>query len=136
MYFIFSISGDTLYSILSSEYQRKMRWNYGKTQNNRNKYWDMFKKGMDSKESPGVLVRLAETFDVPPCLMARLILQKHFDDQEDKTPDREGPININRYLKNTCLIPDPDLAYEVFLVCFKFISTHISINILFLVYNF
>ncbi|XP_066257144.1 CDAN1-interacting nuclease 1 [Euwallacea similis] len=112
-----TISSDTLYSILNTEFQRKMRYNFGKTQNNRNKFWAMFRKGIESNQGPGVLVNLAEVHDVSPCLLARLILQKYFEDQEDKNgeKEKETSVNINRYLKNTCLIPDVDLAYEVFL---------------------
>lgn len=112
-----NISTDTLYSILSLEYQRKMKSNYGKCQNNRNRYWDLFCRGVKNNERPGILVKLAEMFDIAPCLLAKLILQKYFDDQEaEKHPEKkESTVNINNYLKNTFMIPDSDLAYEVFL---------------------
>ncbi|XP_030762443.1 uncharacterized protein C15orf41 [Sitophilus oryzae] len=116
-----NLNTNTLYSILSVEYQRRMKSNYGKSQNNRNRYWDLFRKGVENQERPGILVKLSELFDIAPCLMAKLILQKYFDDQEtektqqDKKEAREAQINVNKYLKNTYMIPDSDLAYEVFL---------------------
>lgn len=117
----FRISTDTLYSILCNEYQRRMKSNYGKCQNNRNRYWDLFRKGINGKERPGILVKLAEMFDIAPCLMAKLILQKYFDDQEEKSGEKKEQVNINNFLKNTYMIPDSDLAYEVFLVIINLI---------------
>lgn len=117
----FRISTDTLYSILSIEYQRRMKSNYGKCQNNRNRYWDLFQKSINSKGRPGILVKLAEMFDIAPCLMAKLILQKYFDDQEEKNGEKKEQVNINNFLKYTYMIPDSDLAYEVFLVIINLI---------------
>ncbi|CAG9762056.1 unnamed protein product [Ceutorhynchus assimilis] len=106
-----NISTDTLYSILCLEYQRKMKCNYGKSQSNRNRYWDLFNKGLKTQDRPGILLKLSEMFDIPPCLMAKLILQKYFDDQDESS----STVNVNNYLKNTYTIPDAEIAYEVFL---------------------
>ncbi|XP_050295086.1 CDAN1-interacting nuclease 1 [Anthonomus grandis grandis] len=110
-----SVSYDTLYSILSTEYLRKMRYSYGRNQSSRNRYWDLYHKGIKNCEEPGILVRLSETYEVAPCLMAKLILQKYCDEHEERNPDKKESLNVNNYLRNTQLIPDPELAREVFL---------------------
>ncbi|KAF7278000.1 hypothetical protein GWI33_008995 [Rhynchophorus ferrugineus] len=97
-----NIDTNTLYSILNIQYQRKMRCTYA----------------LRNNEKSGILVKLSEMFDIAPCLMAKLILQKYFDDHQDldkNNEKKEGSVNINTYLKNTYMIPDSDLAYEVFL---------------------
>ncbi|KAL1512720.1 hypothetical protein ABEB36_002263 [Hypothenemus hampei] len=110
-----SVKPDTLSSIVNNEYQKKMKYGYGKTQNNRNLFWEMYNTSLKRGEEPGILVRLAEIHDIPPCLLARLILQKYFEVKPGKFLEKDSTVNINKYLKNACLISDPDLAYEVFL---------------------
>ncbi|KAJ8934178.1 hypothetical protein NQ314_013532, partial [Rhamnusium bicolor] len=105
---------DTLYSILSLEYQKRMKCNHVKTQINKNKYWDLYKKGIDNGDSPGIIVRMAEQFDIAPCLIARLMLNRYFEMLET-SETKDHSVNVNIYLRDTCLIPDADFAYEVFL---------------------
>ncbi|KAJ8981348.1 hypothetical protein NQ317_002885 [Molorchus minor] len=107
-------SCDTLYSILSLEYQKRMKCNYTKTQANKNKYWVLYQKAVQEGDSPGIIIRIAEHFDVAPCLIAKLILTRHFDTSEELETKEQGA-NVNIYLRNTSLLSDMDLAYEVFL---------------------
>lgn len=112
----FSINSDTLYSMLSNEYQRKMRRIYGKTQNNRNYFWSMFSEKI-GREGPGILVKIAEEHEIPPCLIAKLILQKYYEEKaEEENLDKEPVTKLYHYLKNTTLISDGQLAQEIFLV--------------------
>ncbi|KAJ8924479.1 hypothetical protein NQ315_007276 [Exocentrus adspersus] len=106
-------SYDTLYSILSLEYQKRMKCTHIKTLTARNKYWDLYRQSVESGDNPGIIVRLAAEYDVAPCLVAKIILGKYF---ENAVEEQSGSgVNINFYLRDTCLIPDMDLAYEVFL---------------------
>ncbi|RZC35185.1 C15orf41 -like, partial [Asbolus verrucosus] len=87
-----------------------MKVNHIKTQSNMNKYWELYKEAVKNSESPGIIVKMSEQFDICPCLIAKLILQKYFEDSEIAEQ-----IQINNYLRDTSLIPDVDLAYEIFL---------------------
>ncbi|XP_048523158.1 CDAN1-interacting nuclease 1-like isoform X2 [Dendroctonus ponderosae] len=110
-----SINSDTLYSILCNEYQRKMRRIYGKTQNNRDYFWKLFWEKID-REKPGMLVKIAEEHEIPPCLIAKLILQKYYEGEADEENlDKEPATKLYLYLKNTSLISDGQLAQEIFL---------------------
>lgn len=87
-----------------------MRCNHIKTPDVQNKYWERYNFAIKNREPPGIITRMSAEYDVTPCLIAKLILQKYFDVLEKKVD------NINVYLRDTTLISDMDLAYEVFLV--------------------
>ncbi|XP_060536683.1 CDAN1-interacting nuclease 1 [Cylas formicarius] len=105
------VSCDTLYSILSHGYQRKMKRNYGKCQSKRNTFWELYNKGLSNGEAPGILLNLSTALDISPCLLAKLIMQKYFDNLDSDSKD----VSVNINLKNANFIPDQVLAYEVFL---------------------
>lgn len=64
-------------------------------------------------ESPGIVVRIAQKYVVPPCIVAKSILQKYFEQNDD---DTNGCSKVTIYLRDTTQIPNTDLSYEVFLV--------------------
>jgi hypothetical protein len=103
-----NIKSDTLYSIVSLEYQKRMKMNHIKSQTNINKYWDLYQQAVKNRQSPGIILKIAEQFDICPCLIAKLILQKYFEDLNLIE-------QINNYLRDTSLIPDAELSYLVFL---------------------
>ncbi|XP_044265786.1 CDAN1-interacting nuclease 1 [Tribolium madens] len=103
------INHDTLYSILSLEYQKRMRVNHVKSQSVINKYWDLYQMSVKKGAGPGIILQMAQQFDICPCLIAKLILQKYFEECNMELTQ------INAHLRDTSLIPDPHLAYEVFL---------------------
>ncbi|KAK9869325.1 hypothetical protein WA026_003079 [Henosepilachna vigintioctopunctata] len=105
------ISKDTLASILSYEYQSRMKAKYVKNSNTKKKYWEAYTTKLNNSECPGIILRIAEDADIAPCLVAKLILEVYFEDRNEDN----GNFNVNTYLRNTALIPDQDLAYEVFL---------------------
>lgn len=112
----FSISEDTLSSIISLEYQKRMKANHIKSQALKNKYYETYKSCIARGDGTGVIVKMATKYDVAPCLIAKLILQKYFEEHgHSNDPDFNVTQNINSYMRNTALIPDMDLAYEVFL---------------------
>lgn len=97
-----------------------MKVNHIKSQAQKNRYYEQYLAGIKKSKTPGVIIKIAENFDVSPCLVAKLILQKHFEEQNTATDlDLSNNANINLYLRETTLIPDKQLAYEVFLVCFN-----------------
>ncbi|XP_044745495.1 CDAN1-interacting nuclease 1 [Coccinella septempunctata] len=108
-----SVSKDALASILSYEFQSKMRAVYSKSQQARNKYWEAYNKGMKAKED-GVILRISKDEGIAPCLIAKLILLEYLE-RSKKVEDENVLQTVNRYLKNTSLIPDGDLAVEVFM---------------------
>ncbi|XP_056636649.1 CDAN1-interacting nuclease 1 [Diorhabda sublineata] len=108
-----SQSYDTLYSILQFEFQKRMKINHPKTQSNKQIFWDSYQESVAQEEPSGIIVRIAEKFDVAPCLVAKIILNKHFEQMGNEQTDIA--CNINIYMRDTALITDPKLAYEVFL---------------------
>jgi hypothetical protein len=95
-----NIKSDTLYSIVSLEYQKRMKMNHIKSQTNINKYWDLYQQAVKNHESPGIILKIAEQFDICPCLIAKLIPQKYFEDL-----NLTEQAQINNYLRDTSLIP-------------------------------
>lgn len=94
-----------------------MKINHVKSQCQKNCYYDLYIQGVKGDDGPGIIMRIAEKFDVTPCLVAKLILQKHFEEKNIVTDVESGAAgNVNIYLRDTTLITDKQLAYEVFLV--------------------
>lgn len=93
-----------------------MKCTHVKTQLNKNKFWDLYKSGVENGDNPGIIIRIAAQFDVAPCLVAKCILNRYFETLETSENKDHSPANINIYLRDTCLLPNMDLAYEIFLV--------------------
>lgn len=91
-----------------------MKINYTKYLNQKLNYYEDYIAAVHHSESPGIIIRIAQKYDVTPCLVAKLILQKYLEDHDDCDEN-----NISMYLRDTTLIPNMDLAYEVFLVGIK-----------------
>lgn len=110
------ISHQTLFSILSQECQRHMRMNHIKTPDTIDKYYKLYTKEVSqSGASPGVIIRLANRFQITPCLAAKLILQKYFEAKESLESVKINNAFVNKYLRDSSLIQDPKLAYEIYL---------------------
>nr|CAI5844420.1 unnamed protein product [Callosobruchus analis] len=101
---------DTLNSILMTEYQKRMKLNHIKIQTNKAQYLDLYQKAVENCESPGIILRMAKHFDIAPCLIAKLILAQFFEQQGS---DEQN--NVNVYLRDTTLLEDMDLSYEILL---------------------
>ncbi|KAI4467932.1 hypothetical protein MML48_2g00006309 [Holotrichia oblita] len=104
----YSVDEGTLFSILSHEYQRQMKYSHTKSPNVINKYFNLYEEALVKREDPGIILRIAVDADISPCLIAKLILQKYYENTET---DGEN-INVNKYLRDTTLIENIDLAYE------------------------
>lgn len=64
---------------------------------------------------------MAKDFDIAPCLLAKLILNYYFDiaNRIENVEHSEQYSNINIYLRDTSLIQDMNMSYEIFLVSHK-----------------
>lgn len=103
------------------EYQRRMKYNHVKTAEVMNMYYNLYKTATDRGDNPGIILRISQQYDVTPCLVAKLILQKYLNDVNliNSDNDSSTQTNIKTYLRDTTLIQDPSLAYEVYLVRIK-----------------
>ncbi|XP_018331688.1 uncharacterized protein C15orf41 homolog [Agrilus planipennis] len=111
------VPSNTLYSILSTEYQKFMKQHYCKSSKRIEKYYSEYCKAIHKREEPGIILRMSKENNLAPCLIGKLILQKYFEKKNgdaDSNSDKSQQ-NINLYMRNTCLIPDTDLSYEIYL---------------------
>lgn len=72
---------------------------------------------INKAEPVGVLLRLAEKLDTSPALLARNVLEEHVNRLNEKNA-RHARNNISKMLKDTTLIEDKDLSYEIYLVSY------------------
>lgn len=92
-----------------------MKANHVKSHTLKVKYYELYKEGIGRRDSPGIILRLAEHFDIAPCLIAKLILQRYFEECDPSSDESNTIQSINLYMRDTTLIPDMDLSYEIFL---------------------
>ncbi|XP_022912979.1 CDAN1-interacting nuclease 1 [Onthophagus taurus] len=107
------IQKETLYSILSLEYQRHMKHRFEKSPSSINKMYDLYEKAITNGEDSGVIIRLSLENKIAPCLAAKLILLKKYEDVLNDESVLQT--NVSQYLRDTSLIDDKVLAYEIFL---------------------
>ncbi|XP_033334038.1 CDAN1-interacting nuclease 1 [Megalopta genalis] len=105
------IPANTLYGILSLDIQHKMKINHNKLFGSNKNYYDIYMKAVRNGESVGILLRLAKDLSVPPALLAKNILEKHCEIHDHSVSRNE----IGKLFRDTTLIQDKDLAYEVYL---------------------
>jgi hypothetical protein len=85
-------------------------------------------------EEPGILIRLSDENGLTPALLARSIIERHYQ-KSDKTSrivffynmfsrnniflhPEPAKLLVSTLMKNTALIDDRDLAFETYLVTF------------------
>ncbi|XP_077300245.1 CDAN1-interacting nuclease 1 [Arctopsyche grandis] len=106
-----NIPAFTLGSILSTQWQLRMKRTYRKNPNINEKYYEMYKKRKDDGENPGILLRLSVELIIAPSLLASSILEHtYFADG-----DRNHINSAKQAIKDTTLIKDREFAYEVYL---------------------
>ncbi|CAB4068219.1 Uncharacterized protein C15orf41,Uncharacterized protein C15orf41 homolog [Lepeophtheirus salmonis] len=108
------ISPVLLRSILSLEYQRRIKKNFYRhsTPQDKKRLYDKFVKRVRAGDPPGVIVQLAKANKFAPALIGRSILESSLSDNYSKN-------QISDFGKYTSLVEDRDLAYEVFLANVK-----------------
>nr|XP_003705213.1 PREDICTED: uncharacterized protein C15orf41 homolog [Megachile rotundata] len=105
------IPPNTLYSILSLEIQHRMKVNHGKLFGNNKNYYDTYVEAVQNGEPVGILLKMAKEIGAPPALLARNILEKHCGRDDPNFSKNE----VSKLFKDTTLIQDKDLAYEIYL---------------------
>ncbi|KAG7200205.1 hypothetical protein KM043_000637 [Ampulex compressa] len=102
---------NTLYSILSLEIQHKMKINHSKLFGNNKNYYESYMQAVRSGAPVGILLKMAKDIGAPPALLARNVLEKHCECDDSNVTRNE----VTKLFKDTTLIGDKDLAYEVYL---------------------
>ncbi|XP_076165399.1 CDAN1-interacting nuclease 1 [Ptiloglossa arizonensis] len=102
---------NTLYSILSLEIQHKMKIEHGRLFGKKKKYYDTYIEAVQNGEPIGILLKMAKDIGAPPALLARKVLEIHCEQDEPNVSRHE----VSKLFKDTTLIQDKDLAYEVYL---------------------
>lgn len=105
----------TLGSIYSLEYQRRMKRNHPKVAASAAKFYDRFQEAVNRGDEPGIILRLAQEVDISPALLARMILEQHYEKLAPEVAVSVSKSLISRKMKDTTLIEDRDVAYEIYL---------------------
>ncbi|CAG4957561.1 unnamed protein product [Colias eurytheme] len=95
----------TMGSIISLLVQRAMKHNYRKSPVISSKYYDLYENLMKSQNKHEIIIQLADSQCVSPALFVRSLLQNVYSDSA----------MVKKCLKDSTLIEDKDLAYQVFL---------------------
>ncbi|KAK7794512.1 hypothetical protein R5R35_004728 [Gryllus longicercus] len=104
----------TIRNIYSFEYQRKMKRERPKHFKCVDNWYKVYLRRIPS--STGVLLQMAEELDISPALLARMILEKHYEEKTLKDDSQVSYKNmITQVMKDTSLIDDPILSYEIYL---------------------
>ncbi|XP_038206968.1 CDAN1-interacting nuclease 1 [Zerene cesonia] len=99
------IPSTTMGSIISLLVQRAMKLNYRKSPTISSKYFDLYENLMKSQNKQDIIIQLADSQCISPALFVRSLLQNVYSDST----------MVKKCLKDTTLIEDKDLAYQVFL---------------------
>lgn len=92
-----------------------MKFCYVKNQGTRTKYWKAYIEGVKAKEDQ-ILIKIAKEERIAPCLIAKLILVEYLERIIKVKQEENVSSIVNKFLKNSNLIPDASLAYEVWCV--------------------
>lgn len=111
----YSIDKNTLCSILSHQFRQRMKYTYIKSPETIECYYSLYTEALSRGDSPGIILKIAEENEVAPCLVAKLILEKCLGGVSEDN-EENSVINVNIYLRDTNLVEDERLAYELFLV--------------------
>ncbi|KAF4519121.1 hypothetical protein B566_EDAN010543 [Ephemera danica] len=109
-----TIAEITLRSIYSQEYLRKMKFSHTQHQARADDYYDRYMTFRHNSDA--VLLNMAENLELAPTLLARLVLEKHYEKRAEY--DEESKISrgfVTKLMKDTSLIDDKGLANEVYL---------------------
>ena len=107
------VSPQTLGSILSQEYQKKMRKSHHHHYqvDVQDYYYHVYLQGVQQGKDH-IILSLAEEVDLSAAQLARIILEKHLSESEYNSECPPRP-QVTRLMKEPCLIEDPLLAKEV-----------------------
>ncbi|XP_068802437.1 CDAN1-interacting nuclease 1 isoform X8 [Struthio camelus] len=108
-----SQSQSTLLSIFSQEYQKQVKRTHAKhhTAEAVETYYQRYLNGVMKNAAAPVLLELANEVDFAPSLMARIVLERFLQEQEQGIPSKTL---INSMLRDPSQIPDGVLANQVY----------------------
>nr|CAG4646434.1 EOG090X0A0V [Macrothrix elegans] len=108
------ISKQTLRCIVAQELQKRMKFSHGKltTHDAVEEMYNRYLNSVSTGEEPGVMLQLSDESGLSPALVARTIIERHYQGFEKSKPSRQLITNL---IKNTCLMEDRDLALESYL---------------------
>ncbi|KAK4304947.1 hypothetical protein Pmani_023136 [Petrolisthes manimaculis] len=105
----------TLGSIWSQEMQKKVKRNFHQI-NAAEKATEIYNRYLSSVGSgapPGILLEMARCLDYSPAMLAKLILEHYLIQRSSSTQVSKS--QVNSFLRDTTLIEDRDLSFEVYL---------------------
>ncbi|XP_048516092.1 CDAN1-interacting nuclease 1 isoform X2 [Athalia rosae] len=88
-----------------------MKFNHARLRSHGKKYYQEYMDALRCGEPTGILIRMSVKTGLLPALLARIILENHCEDKNIKSCRTE----VTKLLKDTTLIEDKDLAYEIYL---------------------
>uniref|UniRef100_A0A669PLZ6 CDAN1-interacting nuclease 1 n=1 Tax=Phasianus colchicus TaxID=9054 RepID=A0A669PLZ6_PHACC len=108
-----SQSQSTLLSIFSQEYQKQIKRTHAKhhTAEAVESYYQRYLHGVMKNATAPVLLELANEMDFAPSLMARIVLERFLQEQEQAIPSKTL---INSMLRDPSQIPDGVLANQIY----------------------
>ncbi|XP_067152754.1 CDAN1-interacting nuclease 1 isoform X2 [Apteryx mantelli] len=108
-----SQSQSTLLSIFSQEYQKQVKRTHAKhhTAEAVETYYQRYLNGVMKNAAAPVLLELANEVNFAPSLMARIVLERFLQEQEQAIPSKTL---INSMLRDPSQIPDGVLANQVY----------------------
>ncbi|CAK1583691.1 unnamed protein product [Parnassius mnemosyne] len=95
----------TFGSIMSLLVQRSMKQSYRKSPVISSKYYELYEDLMHDKSKGDVILRLSDSQGISPALLVRSLLQNVYPDSTQ----------TKKIIKDTTLIENKDLAYQMFL---------------------
>ncbi|CAH2045297.1 unnamed protein product, partial [Iphiclides podalirius] len=98
------LPSSTFGSIMSLLIQRSMKQSYRKSPVISSKYYELYEDLMRDKNKEDVIIKLSDSQGICPALLVRSLLQNVCTQLQAK-----------KYIKDTTLIENKDLAYQVFL---------------------
>jgi len=109
---------ETLRSIVSQEYQRqvKSRFRHLHHADTRKSVLSEFCRRVREGDRPAIIVDIAKRHQTSAAITAKIVLEEYLDLGEDKEAVKR---QVGRYMRDTNLLEDRDLAYEVFLASLK-----------------
>lgn len=93
-----------------------MKFRYVKTPEMALRYSGLYSAAVSQGEPAGAIVRIAEMHGIAPCLVAKLILQRWLEEKCEAEGSEFNAARVKSCLRDTLLIDDAILSYEVFLV--------------------
>ncbi|XP_022121365.2 CDAN1-interacting nuclease 1 [Pieris rapae] len=99
------IPSATIGSIISMLVQRSMKLNYRKSPVISSRYYDLYENLIKKEEKSEVIIQLADSQGISPALFVRSLLQNVYPDST----------MVKKCLKDSTIIENKDLAYQVFL---------------------